>query len=171
MRSMLFAVLTLLAFPGAAQTFPNEPKGFRDLEWDADLAPVAAEFSKLTAPDKEGMQIGERLADRLTLGNATLESIAYRFYRGRLHTVLLMGSRGASEQRHMQDAFEAQFGPGTQPNRYLKSWHWRGTTTFVLLDCQREADRCVGAMTSQAVSARRRADEKSAAAAKAKGDF
>lgn len=166
MRTLAAAAWCLVtALPTYA--YQNEPYGFRGIDWDTPLEQVADQFTELS--DSKGRGFYQRKGDKLTIGEAELESVTYVFYKGRFQGAMLTTTEGAANQRALRDAFTAQFGRGEQPNRYIDRFYWWGAITQISLNCS-SGRKCLALLRSKALSDTERADRKTAAEG-AKKDF
>jgi hypothetical protein len=159
------AVIATIAVPCYA--FQNEPSGFRGIEWGATIEQAK---NKLTQIGQEGKFsiIFRRPDDKMSIGDAELESIRYKFYRGQFSGVYIISKPSTS--RAIMQTFRTQFGPGAQPNQYIERFLWDGATSFIFLDCVTFESSCKALIASTALRKIEEAD-KAAAAAGAKKDF
>jgi hypothetical protein len=94
--------------------------GFRDLKFETDttaiegLERVEATPLKLTA---------KRPADALKVGKATISSITYSFYQGKLYEVTLL-TKGLVNSKALREALESQYGEGTPINAVSQDRDW-----------------------------------------------
>lgn len=103
-------------------------RGFRDVKLGMSLESITG----LSAPsEEEGMTIYSRASDSLALGSGTLSRIRYGFSSGRLVMITLEAS-GAANSDAMLEAFQAAYGPGTQRNRFIKSYFWAGESVLMM---------------------------------------
>lgn len=96
--------------------------GFRDVRFGMSVADIAG----LTAmQDEAGLQVYRRASDSLTLGNGVLSSIKYGFKAGRLVMISLTAD-GSTNSNALLEAFQAAYGEGYKPNRFMKDYFWSG---------------------------------------------
>lgn len=167
MKSTAIAIALML--PITAGAFENEPSGFRGIEWETPIESVAAEFSPMSE-SKSGAKFYTRKGDKLAIGEAALQSIAYVFYKGRFQGAMIRTQEGVGNKRALRDALFAQFGPGHQPNRYMERFYWFGAVAHISLDCLSVRPYCMAFIRSKAMSDAEMADKKTAAEG-AKKDF
>ncbi len=168
MKAIRGALLIGVFIGTYAAAFQNEPKGFRGIEWGQDISTVADQFSQVGSTGGDDINY-VRKDDRLTIGNAELQTLWYRFYKGRLSSVIA-ASQGITNRRALLDAFESQFGRGDKPNQYIERYFWRGAITGIFLDCG-VSDHCNLLILSQEIGRLKREEQKRSGAEKARGDF
>jgi hypothetical protein len=108
-----------------------------------------------------------RLNDKLSIGDATLQYLAYIFYDGKFASVMFT-STGTANKIALIKIFKEQFGDRGKVNRYQHIYHWRGDKTEIALDCDK-LDGCTGILWSVEHKARRAEKEKAAAQNAKKG--
>lgn len=163
-RAVAIVAVTLIS--ATAWSFQNEPNGFRGITWGDSIE----QHKDALAEVERGRSVFyRRKDDKLQIGEAELTSIIYGFYQERFSTVMLKTQTYSNKQSLIR-AFQAQFGSGDKPNRYIDRWFWRGATTNITLDCGSSRDECTAVMWSVTIQQQERADRK-AGAQKAKEDF
>ena len=128
--SVLTATLIFVAL--SSQAFQNEPAGFRGLVWGADLAPLLGELSLLE--ESGTTKVFTRPADKLTIGAANVKRIVYLFESDRLTSVMIE-SEGLPDNTALLEAFSAQFGTPSKPNRFMDKYNWKGKLTTITYTC------------------------------------
>jgi hypothetical protein len=144
-RLALIAGSALLSVCAAAVAFQNEPDGFRGIKWETDISQNQDEMKLVK--NAEGLDIYVRNGDKLSIGGAELRSIAYVYIGGKFAFVA-MKTGGEEGNSALLRAFEAQFGPGERPNRYLDKFFWRGTVATISLACSPILEECDAAIAS-----------------------
>jgi hypothetical protein len=165
---MVALALALALAPSIASAYQNEPIGFRGIEWGSDAENHKEQLTE-TSRSKEGVEIYRRRDDKMNIGEADLNSIAYVFYRGQFSAAMIRSS-GLSNQTALLRALQAQFGSGDQSNRYIPKYFWRGAIANIFMDCNSVTKDCTVVMQSERIRALQNADRQSAAE-KSKGDF
>lgn len=124
-KSLLpLAAALCLSWAAAAQSVADlDTKfGFRDVKFETDtsaiegLAPAESTASKYTAT---------RPADVRKVGKATINSITYGFFEGKLYEVTLV-AKGLTNSHALRDALEGQFGEGTLVSAAGQDRNWDG---------------------------------------------
>jgi hypothetical protein len=96
--------------------------GFRDVR----LGMAVADIAGLTATqDEAGLQTYRRATDSMTLGNGVLSSVKYGFKAGRL-VMISLAADGSTNSSALLEAFQAAYGEGYRPNRFLRDYVWNG---------------------------------------------
>ena len=164
---MKFAAASVTALlVSTAHAFPNEPTGFRGLEWGDTIAARGDEF--VLRQSSRDTQLFTRKGDKLAIGEAALSDISYAFYRGRFHAAAIK-TQGGGNGKALFDAFLTQYGNAATPNRSANRYYWGGATALISLDCMPDYLNCMAVIASKRIADERRADE-NAAADRAKGD-
>ena len=164
--SVAFVASALATAVTHAIAFQNEPTGFRGIAWDTEFSAVESQMT-LVEEGRMNTKYYRRNEDNMSIGGAELSKIVYEFFDGRFSSVIVETKKGTTNRQAIQGAFFAQFGSGSQPNRYMEQWFWHGSTSTVFLRCNRVRDECDAMMRSEAVHRRsKEADQKRAKDAK-----
>jgi hypothetical protein len=102
--------------------------GFRDLKFGD---PPAADM--VLKEDSGDSKFYVRPQDELGIGGATVNRIAYGFYKERLSSILIE-TKGLTNSRGLLDVLRQAYGIGEQPNRFMNSYTWRGSRAIVSYD-------------------------------------
>lgn len=168
MKTTILAIA--LGATATAHAFPNQPTGFRGIEWGTPFEAVAEQFT-VASGQRDDVKFYTRKDDKLAIGAAELKYINYVFYKGQFQGAMIRTADGVAHQYALREAFRAQFGDGHKPNRYMDKFHWFGGATNVTLDCYQPAtNHCIAYIRSKAITDLEIADKKAAAHA-AKKDF
>lgn len=126
MRRYIIIAVLLLAAPVLA--FQNEPDGFRDIKW-GDALPDG--MSKLgTEASFGGVDLYIRKEDKLVIGGANLDTIAYYFWQGQYIGASII-TMGPGNWTALLDALEVKFGKGAQENPHIEKYIWPGVHTNI----------------------------------------
>jgi hypothetical protein len=120
-------LIVWLLIPNAAFAFQNEPTGFRGISWGTPLSAVQSQMIPYAD------ELYKRVDDKLTIGDAALMDILYRFHNGRFSEVTIFPQAGLSNENAMIAAFLVQF--GSVEANHEGHYHWRGSTAEIFLDC------------------------------------
>lgn len=119
--------------PPVADATPEKPEvklgkwdGFRGVAW---LDPLDKEkgFGYGIATD-DGTMAYMRADDKMSIGSANLDRIAYHFYEDKL-VMVGMHVVGSDNVATMIDALEAQYGKPSEKDMFLEDRTWNGTST------------------------------------------
>lgn len=131
MKRLSLLALTLLAgLTAQAQSVKDldEKYGFRDLKFGADTT----EVKDIVAVERHGGRVVyARPADKMTVGEATLNKITYTFDNGKLVSINLITNRSASQKnnfansRALRNALEGQYGEGEHASE-SQDRTWKG---------------------------------------------
>ncbi|KKK57344.1 hypothetical protein LCGC14_3055400 [marine sediment metagenome] len=132
-RYIIIAVLLLAAPVLAFQEeeygyYNNEPDGFRGIKWGDALPDGMAKIG--TEASFGGIDIYIRKGDKLTIGGAELEQVAYYFWRGKFISSAI-NTKDSGNWNALMDALKAKFGKGTQNNPYIEKYYWPGAKTNI----------------------------------------
>lgn len=123
----------LIAFPLVA--LPQEPtigpkEGFRDLRWGENIS--AHPEMKLVPGKPSASKMYRRPSDKLSIGDAVLDSIYYVFCLDELCSVEIEFT-GVSNYGELAGTMKARFGTPTQPNRYMSKFYWLADPIFTAI--------------------------------------
>jgi hypothetical protein len=104
---------------------------FRGIEWGTNIKDVSG--MTLIEDDGEGFKVYSRSSDVLKIGSATLDTIAYAFYKDSFYIVFVKAT-GYSNFIDFRDAVFAYYGNGDQENEYIPKWTWLKYDVFIALD-------------------------------------
>lgn len=154
----LFAVLVT----SSALAFPNEPTGYRDIEWNTPFARHQMEMRPVTDGDAAQADFYTRKGDPLTLGGVKLYSLSYAYQKERFVGVVFR-TEGASNETAIIDYLRGEHGPGKRSGSAgAVNFEWTGPTGHIELHCQSHA-MCVGViMAGKAYAAYKSAEAKQA---------
>ena len=151
-------VFFLAASPLCA--FQNEPTGFRQIIWGASYDGFAGELTRGGTQKPEApTQMYRRSNENLNLGGATLESVFYTFYKGRFYRAFLTSTTAPASRAAFLNAFRTQFGPPSQPNRFIERYFWNGSIAQILVNCESQTDGCNAIIQSTAIFEEQNADD------------
>ena len=155
-----------LAEPSIYKPFPNQPTGFRGIEWGTPLSAVQSEMIPFGEASPGVGQAYERKGDAMTLGGATLTHV----YNGGFSRVYLISVKRPDQTAAMIAAFTAQYGEGDKPNQFMDDYLWNGDIGSAYLSCSAITYECSGFVASTAAMQQEKVD-KAAAAIRGKKDF
>jgi hypothetical protein len=112
---------------------PLRKDGYCDLQWGRNSASVAGLQKKQTISDLDGVVEYIRPADPLNIGDATLKSVIYAFWRDRLYTVTVW-TEGYSNYTALRDAVFKEFGPGIRNDFTRERYVWSDELSDIMLD-------------------------------------
>lgn len=153
-KHFAFLILAAVGSSLPADAFQNEPAGFRGVQWGQ---PVEAMGAYVFFSDRKGADVYTRPGDSMMLGRAELSTVAYGFYKSRFADVTILVKKDFINE--VRDALFAQFGQGSQANRYLPNYIWHGSATDIELRCSNITKECSVLMMSATLGDERRADQ------------
>jgi hypothetical protein len=106
--------------------------GFDDLKWGALRTTVKGLEKKQTDSGLDEVVEYVRPADVLKLGDATLTTVVYAFWRDQLYTVTIW-SQGLANYKSLRDTVFSQFGQGTQIECTGEKYLWSSGSTDAML--------------------------------------
>lgn len=161
MKKLLFSLL--LAGPAVAQAQSidalSDKYGFRDAQFESPLTA----FRGLTLVESgTNTKTCARATDAKKIGGAQISSIHYSFYKGKLLAVHLK-TKGLINSQALLEALVAQYGPGEQPNEFLKEYLWPANRVLMSYKENAITNDASVIMMSNYLSDQKEADEKKAA--------
>lgn len=118
----LLIILSLLSVSVQAGTDPNRWDGFRGLKWGTNIKDMNDPNMTFTGNRNE-IRFYIRSHDKLSIGDANLETINYDFYKDRFF-MLGIRAKGHTNFTALKDAVFAYYGPGKQLDEFKKEWTW-----------------------------------------------
>jgi hypothetical protein len=118
----LLITLSLLSGLVYAETDQNKWAGFRGLKWGTNIKDVD-DPNMILVEDAKEAKYYRRLNDKLSIGDAKLENVAYEFYKDRFSSVIIK-AKGYTNFTALKDAVFAYYGEGKQTNEFIKAWMW-----------------------------------------------
>lgn len=112
-------------------------EGLDDLKWGDRAANVDGLETIQTDSALEDVSEYVRPQDALKLGDATLTSVVYAFWRDQLYTVTIW-TRGQTNYQALRNAALEQFGKGIQIDRSSEGYLWSDGPTDVMLEYSEE---------------------------------
>ena len=129
-RMMLFLLAASLILSLPVFAFQNEPDGFRGIKWGTNIS----ELSEMGLIEDDGeSKFYVRKNDKMQIGDADLELIAYVFYKDRLYGVMVKYSSSLNFSKLKETLFQV-YGSGRRPNPFMEEYHWYGSSVLIGLD-------------------------------------
>ncbi len=131
---LVLALILLIGSVASAEYNPlsfkdKEPNGFRDLEWGTNINSI--DGMRVAQEEDGGMsKTCVRDDEKLQIGGAKLESIAYYFWNDKLESVLIIARGYRNCERLKETTFQA-FGMPCQ--LFRDHYCWRGEKTNITL--------------------------------------
>ena len=107
--------------------------GFCDLQWERRLSSVDGLVKKQTVSDLDDVVEYVRPNDILKIGDATLESVIYAFWRDQLYTVTIW-TKGYDNFTALREAVFNEFGPGIRNDLTRERYLWSDALSDIMLD-------------------------------------
>jgi hypothetical protein len=97
--------------------------GFGELRWGMEVTGIGGLEKKYIDSGLKDVIEYIRPNDRLKLGEASLKSVVYAFWRDQLYTVTVW-TQGQEDYRALRQVVFNQFGRGTRPDRSIERYLW-----------------------------------------------
>ena len=110
-----------------------EKDGFCDLQWGCRVSSVDGLEKKQAISDLDDVIEYVRPKDLLKIGEATLKSIIYAFWRDQLYTVTIW-AEGYSNFTALRDAVFTEFGPGQRNHPDRERYIWSDMLSDMMLE-------------------------------------
>lgn len=140
--------------------------GFRDYRFDDTIDKFKNLKKQIDYGDDKSYVSTD---ENLKIGDAQLSDISYSFYKDKLYSVLIQ-TKGSINSGKVKAAFQAQYGPGFQRNRFAETYFWFGNKVTLYYDENAITHDAAIIISDNGISARIEADKKQAAI-KAKSDL
>ncbi len=120
-----------------AQSYQNEPNGFRDLKWGTDLSELNNSLYYVGYSEHTQCQVYVRPSDELKIGNVTLQKIEYYFNKNKLCGVVVE-VEGYTNWSNLKTSTLDRFGNPSTTNindhsLINEEYEWDGNITYTLL--------------------------------------
>jgi hypothetical protein len=107
--------------------------GFYDLQWGRKVSSVDGLKKKQTVSDLDDVIEYTRPKDLIQIGDTTLVSVNYAFWRDKLYTVTLW-TKGYSNFTALREAAFKKFGPGVRNDFTREKYLWSDALSDIMLD-------------------------------------
>jgi len=134
----------------------TEPDGFRDIKWGTDISTLPDMEYVRTDPSYGGVKRYIRKGDKLQLGAAKLERIAYGFWKRKFCNVLIY-TKGFTNWYGLKETTFEKFGKGHQDNEFIEEYGWFGTKTWMRLEYNEFSEE--GMLWMQSVEIKKQMEE------------
>jgi len=131
----LLLFLLLGTFPINLFAFQNEPDGFRGIKWGTKIETLSDMISPI---EQENFVTYTRANDKMKMGNATLQTINYVFWKGQFSGVVII-CEGSSNWYILRAEVFTKFGRRDQynkDNKEIEEYKWgimiAGKTCIIL---------------------------------------
>lgn len=132
---LVLAMVVLGFLPSTLHSFSNEPDGYDNIRWNADISTIKSMIhmkSKQAGPDDQELKFYTREGDVLEFGKAALKSIEYGFINDRFFSVTFKVADLFNYVMLKKVVFD-KFGPGTEFDQFSERYYWNGESSRVTL--------------------------------------
>jgi len=169
MKHLLLVATVLLAASGNIYAQEKEPKpslkaldeknGFRTHHFGDDIS----QFTDLTIAEDDGdAKYYTSTDENLKIGGATIQRIAYGFYKGKFYEVSIK-TEDYTNSRALFEALKAQYGRPYQSNQYIEDYSWWGKVVSLNYDENSVTSSAKVLMYSKPISKQEELDKKAVA--------
>jgi len=127
--AMFIIVLFFIFLPFVCYAFNNEPPTFRGMKWGININ-VLNDMEYVESSGDADFYI--KTGDKMYIGEASLNSIGYGFYKGNFYSVIVNFSSKINFDRIKSTLYQI-YGNALQPNEYIKEYYWMGKSVNVQL--------------------------------------
>ncbi len=117
-----------------------DPDGFRGVRWADKYSKHKSKFTLLE--NKKNASFYRRINEDMTMGQANLSMIAYRFYKNRFSGVLAFTKKGDANKIALIRALKRKYGPGAKPFKDQDRYLWQGNKTRIYVECKSSRQNC-----------------------------
>jgi len=144
-------IISLILLPVSSPAFQNEPDGFGGVLWGTDLSTLSGMVYDSQFTWAAGTTFFfKRKEDTLNMGGATLTSLRYGFWEGKLSDVLVE-TRGRKNWVALKRACFEKYGQGFKENYYIENYRWSGKITSIVLEYKESEDLSTLLMKSEVI--------------------
>jgi hypothetical protein len=115
-----------------ANTFQNEPDGFRGIKWGEPFDNYSGSMNKIRFDDSYGgITFYARNDDNLNIGSGVVDNIEYGFWQGTFFVAVIYTS-GFTNWQGVHNSLVEKFGYPYQSNKYIRNYNWWGEKTWIM---------------------------------------
>lgn len=129
LKTILLTVLFIF-LPTSLLAYQNEPDGFRGIKWKTNISELTN--MKLMEDDRN-TKFYVRKNDKMKIGEAEIERVYYRFYKGRFSGVIIIFT-SSSNLSKIRETFFQLYGSGINPNQLMENYYWIGSNVNIALE-------------------------------------
>jgi hypothetical protein len=148
-------VLIILLFSPLLFAFQNEPEDFRGIKWGADIAELP---DMRLAEDNGETKYYHRKNEEMKIGEASIERLAYGFYKGKFCSVFIVFNNFANFSR-IKKAFDQLYGEGHRKNKLMQDYNWDGSDIHIMLQYKGVSELGYAAYWYKPIAREREEDE------------
>jgi hypothetical protein len=119
---------TIEASPPRTPASQNEPDGFRGIKWGTNIKNLKDMHP--TGEQKQGDRSYRRTGDKMSIGDASIQTITYTFYKDRFFSVFITYEGWTNFDSLKRTLFEL-YGQPSRPNQFMEEYHWWGAWVSV----------------------------------------
>jgi len=164
----ILVLLVVLAYPQQAIfAFHNEPDGFRGIPWGTNIADLP---DMMLDEDGGDSKLFRRQGDGAKIGDVSLESCSYVFYRGRFYGVFIEFS-SLQNARAIKETLLRQHGEGhrLRQGRFVEAYQWSGSYVDIWYDFSESSNKGTLTYFYKPIDQQKEANEKEEAREDASG--
>lgn len=126
---LIICILLLWALPAFAMK--NSPDGFRGIKWGDPTSALGTQNNIKYEGESGGFDIYTRTNDKLSIGDVSLDFIAYYFCNNKF--VALAFDCKSSDSDMIMRIFRERYGDPEQPNKYIKEYQWKDGNALIII--------------------------------------
>jgi hypothetical protein len=155
-KLLLLAMVLGLLVAVSALAFQNEPASFRGIEWGANIT----ELGDMGLIESEGnTRDYVKKNDKMKIGDADIERIAYGFYKGRFFSVMI-AFKGYINYSQIKETLFQLYGSPEKPNQFMGDYRWLGSDVWITLEYKEILDKGIIWYFFKPIVEQKRADKK-----------
>jgi hypothetical protein len=162
---VLLGVMIFL-FPSLLFAFQNEPNTFRGIRWGVNIKEL---HDMKLVEDAGDSKFYVKKNDKMKIGDADIEEVAYGFYKGRFDCVQIKFSNLLNFLR-IHETFSQLYGSAYRPNRFMEDYYWLGNNVTIGLEYNEILKKGRAIYSFEPIAEEKRTDSKEKAK-KGRGDL
>jgi len=144
----------------------DEKNGFREYNFGVDTNAIP---NLMFIGESGGERSYKKTDEKMSIGDAEIESIQYIFYKNQLSSVYI-STNNLTNSRAVLRVLRELYGNGYKPNQFMDKYNWSGKRVYLVYDENSITGGATILMWSKLLYEQKKADEKENAK-NAKGDM
>ena len=140
MKQLLIGIL-IFSFSVSGFSKGSSFKGFRGILWKDSISKYK-DTMKLNSDAGLPKKYYSREYDEMSLGEVTLSSLVYIFYKDKFYSVIAQTDRSATNLTQVLIELKKKFGEPISVNKYVHKYSWENENTNIKLKCYSSSHKC-----------------------------
>lgn len=140
MKKLLIGVL-IFSFSVSSFSKNSDFNGFRGILWKDSIS-KHKDRMKLNSDDSLPKKYYTRENDEMSLGEVTLSSLIYIFYKDKFSSVIVQTDKSITNLTQVLIELKKKFGEPISANKYIHKYSWENENTNIKLKCYSSSHKC-----------------------------